>query len=418
MHIPQSPQNSLSQSQFPANMSPYSIGHQSPSSQFTNLVGKVFNISTCGAILVSSIYFTYQNSKPAMAVPPEMHSNNQIDEQNEMVELIKKFKQENPQGFDRAVAIIQNARGNYSDNIVNYGILHDIQNQIERICAASGHSIYGTNGTNICSLSPLYNALLRTLVAVSPINSEEGRLKAQQVFMTFLQIEKSPNYTTPALQAGPNASIRNSIAGKRQSDGNQGTYAQDNRAIRICNKLQDDMVRAQGSGWIWSREQVLADCVPDVNMLLRSGPQACTSNAISRGETPDNAKRVCFMYRSIAESLGISYASGNKVSMPFNQDPASFTKFLNSLKWDNGDRVYFQTLGKCRSWSGNSEDGRTGTLPVYGCDSGFVTITNPMGTKICSLRSNSVGKHSVQYVAGHNSFWSGTTFSVGECRYK
>ena len=67
-------------------------------------------------------------------------------------------------------------------------------------------------------------------------------------------------------------------------------------------------------------------------------------------------------------------------ALPFREDPQSFQNYLNQIKgWDDGSKLYYQNLGKCRSWK----------IPInsYLCGTGFVTVTNPMGVKVCSIDS-------------------------------
>jgi hypothetical protein len=157
------------------------------------------------------------------------------------------------------------------------------------------------------------------------------------------------------------------------SFGNQGIYAQDNRAVRVCNKFQDDMVRmfeSAGKRWSWSREEVLAGCIPQVNALLRSGVQACISTAISGGETPNSARTVCNMYASISESLGIAYSGG--LNLPFQSNCAAMQKYLNTQKWDKATRFQGFENSKFSKLFGN-----------YVCLGGYITETSPMGTRVC-----------------------------------
>jgi len=106
------------------------------------------------------------------------------------------------------------------------------------------------------------------------------------------------------------------------------------------------------------------------------------------------------------------------IAYPFNPNPDSFASYLNSMSWDDGSRNYFQNLHNClaidkdktladsfRSW--NNPLIQTPTYQSYLCMGGFVTITDPQGSKTCKVSS----------VA-----WDGksrrTNFSYSNCRYK
>jgi hypothetical protein len=61
-------------------------------------------------------------------------------------------------------------------------------------------------------------------------------------------------------------------------------------------------------------------------------------------------------------------------ALPFHQNPQSFQNYMNTRNWSDGSRVIFQNLNRCG-----------GGGIVYGCDDGFATISNPMGTKVCNV---------------------------------
>lgn len=103
---------------------------------------------------------------------------------------------------------------------------------------------------------------------------------------------------------------------------------------------------------------------------------------------------------------------------PFQPDPASFARYLNSIKWDDGSRNYFQNLHNCmantqektladlaRSW--NNPLAETPTYESYLCLSGYVTITNPQGTKVCQLTGATWDSKSRR-----------ANFSYSACRYR
>ncbi len=86
-------------------------------------------------------------------------------------------------------------------------------------------------------------------------------------------------------------------------------------------------------------------------------------------------------------------------ALPFMPNRESFVKWANSRTWDDGSVVYFQPSTKC-IFPNN---------PLVGaeCIEGFVTITNPMGTKVCELDSM------VYWVS-----FRGLRYKVKNCRFR
>jgi hypothetical protein len=399
MYIPQSFQNSLSQSQSPSTMSPYCIGYQSP---FPSLVGKVFNLGTCGAILVGSIYFICQNAKPAVAVPPKILSNNKIVGQNEIVQLIRKFKQENPQGFDRVIKAFKYAKETNSGTVDNE-ILGALINQVERACSESGHDISDIDN---CSHSKLYNDVL--IPTALTVGQEATRLKYQQVATAFLQVAGLPNYAKPAAQitAQPGSTITSNsqIAGKWES--NWGLVVFNSDLTGYWNqgdgtgKILDGSYNPTSQLLVFHYYQPWNGKHGTATLILSND-----GNSLRGQWTQGTGLFDSGSWTMTRASVNSSVAESD--STPFKKDPISFTKYLNSVQWESGDKVYFQNLGNCKR-------GDLTPNSTYGCNSGYVTITNPMGTKICSLRTNHLAILAVQY-SGKK---LGPSFAVGECRYK
>jgi len=97
---------------------------------------------------------------------------------------------------------------------------------------------------------------------------------------------------------------------------------------------------------------------------------------------------------AIAKQLGIPIGAEHKLTaLPFAKSPISFQGYLNKVKWKDGSKAYFQGFYDC---SAKGE--------YYGC-MGFVSVSNPLGNKICRAR---VGWYSS----------SGASFTVSECRYR
>jgi hypothetical protein len=83
---------------------------------------------------------------------------------------------------------------------------------------------------------------------------------------------------------------------------------------------------------------------------------------------------------------------------PFNPNPQSFQNYMNTVKWENGSKVYFQNMGNCWENTINPHN------HYYNCK-GFATITNPTGTKVCEV--------SVSFYKTGDA-----GFKKKECRYK
>ena len=100
-------------------------------------------------------------------------------------------------------------------------------------------------------------------------------------------------------------------------------------------------------------------------------------------------------------------------AFPFREDPQSFQNYMNNMRWNDGSNVVFQNLGVCNFYTSLRQGG---TGPDYNydhasCGSGFVTISNPMGRKICQLSS-------VRYSKDVRTGAIETNFQPGNCRYK
>lgn len=72
-------------------------------------------------------------------------------------------------------------------------------------------------------------------------------------------------------------------------------------------------------------------------------------------------------------------------ALPFRADPQSFQNYLNQItKWDDGSKMYYQNLGNCAE-----------SIEGFFCAAGFVTVTNPMGVKVCSIEAVWIWKERV-----------------------
>lgn len=87
-------------------------------------------------------------------------------------------------------------------------------------------------------------------------------------------------------------------------------------------------------------------------------------------------------------------------ALPFQPNPQSFQNYMNTIKWDDGSKITFQNLNNCRIVSIDGDGG-------YVCSSGFSTISNPMGTRVCSL----------DFVA-YDPATRRSNFNKTSCRYK
>ena len=72
---------------------------------------------------------------------------------------------------------------------------------------------------------------------------------------------------------------------------------------------------------------------------------------------------------------------------------------MNAVRWDDGSKVSFQNINSCTSLNNNT---------YYYCVSGYATITNPMGSKVCNLKD-------VHYVAMDINRGG---YTPNQCRYK
>lgn len=65
-------------------------------------------------------------------------------------------------------------------------------------------------------------------------------------------------------------------------------------------------------------------------------------------------------------------------ALPFNPNPQSFQSYANTVRWDDGSRISFQNLNNCEEKP---------DMKLYACNNGYATIANPMGTKVCDLKT-------------------------------
>jgi hypothetical protein len=89
---------------------------------------------------------------------------------------------------------------------------------------------------------------------------------------------------------------------------------------------------------------------------------------------------------------------------PFKLESQSFQNYMNTRKWNDGSKVYFQNLNSCRQ---TEIYGDVVAYNGYICDSGYVTISNPKGTRVCDITE-------ILY-----NFEKGrSSFKTSGCRYK
>ena len=79
------------------------------------------------------------------------------------------------------------------------------------------------------------------------------------------------------------------------------------------------------------------------------------------------------------------------------------------MRWNDGSKATFQNLGGCTFYQG---DGVSSFIDAGQCTAGFVTISSPIGTKICSITK--VGYARFVQVKGSG----GVAYETGNCRYK
>lgn len=95
-------------------------------------------------------------------------------------------------------------------------------------------------------------------------------------------------------------------------------------------------------------------------------------------------------------------------AFPFQPNPQSFQSYMNTVRWEDGSKTTFQNIGGCEFYpASNSRYSDTAV-----CRAGFVTISNPMGTKICNLTI-------ARYIKGiYDTSGKYANFTYGNCRYK
>jgi hypothetical protein len=103
--------------------------------------------------------------------------------------------------------------------------------------------------------------------------------------------------------------------------------------------------------------------------------------------------------------LALAMVPRNTLAAPFKLDPQSFQRYANSLKWEDGSKLNFQ-FGECRYEQLRGNYGALVDWHVYTCK-GFVTISNPMGSRVCSLK-----------VADWDTKFRKFRYVIDVCRYK
>jgi len=91
--------------------------------------------------------------------------------------------------------------------------------------------------------------------------------------------------------------------------------------------------------------------------------------------------------KSLLFAFCVIGAPNNVYAYPFQPNPASFQKYMNTVKWSPGNKVKFQDLDGCEE-----QKPIIGFVPhkvridgKYRCTGGFVTWTNPQGTRVCEV---------------------------------
>ena len=97
---------------------------------------------------------------------------------------------------------------------------------------------------------------------------------------------------------------------------------------------------------------------------------------------------------------------------PFNPDPQSFQNYMNTRSWKSGSKAYFQNLNSC--------GGADATF--FYCSGGFVTISSPMGTKVCEISSANWSRDLIKNKGSFSYSYSQeggkVSYRIGSCRYK
>ena len=96
-------------------------------------------------------------------------------------------------------------------------------------------------------------------------------------------------------------------------------------------------------------------------------------------------------------------------ALPFNPNPQSLQSYMNAMRWNDGSKATFQNLGGCTFFPA---DGVNTFIDAGGCTVGFVTISNPMGTKTCSITN--VGYYRNVDLKGSGEI----SYTTKHCRYK
>jgi len=125
--------------------------------------------------------------------------------------------------------------------------------------------------------------------------------------------------------------------------------------------------------------------------------------------------------KSLLFAFCVIGAPNNVYAYPFKLNPASFQNYMNTVKWSPGNKVKFQDLNNCvESKPSIPESYYTKGTPYpwdgsYQCYDGFITWTNPQGTRVCEVESvyfaNRIHPHPQPDKRGPQ-------FSVKGCRWK
>jgi len=86
--------------------------------------------------------------------------------------------------------------------------------------------------------------------------------------------------------------------------------------------------------------------------------------------------------KSLLFAFCVIGAPTNVYAYPFQLNPASFQNYMNTVKWSPGNKVKFQDLSRC--YESKSPPSMRG-FGFYTCESGFITWTNPQGTRVCEV---------------------------------
>lgn len=74
---------------------------------------------------------------------------------------------------------------------------------------------------------------------------------------------------------------------------------------------------------------------------------------------------------------------------------------MNVVRWSDGSKAYFQNISNCSDFANL----------VYGCSGGFVTISSPMGTRVCEI-------YGVRWRRPAPNAGGSASYETRSCRYK